>query len=75
MVVRGLGEKYGLETLEISSPGDDAWDLEPAQWMVLSRNHRFLAAMSAYAQPKPPAARCLLWTDGYSNLFEILKVE
>ena len=74
-VVRGLGEKYGLETLEVSSRSDHTWDLEPSHWMLLSRNHRFLADMSAYAQPKPQAARCLLWTDGYSNLFDILKVE
>ena len=74
-VVRGLGEKYGLEMVEVSSPGDADWDLQPAQWIVLSRNRRFTAAMSAYAHPKPQAARCLLWTDGYSNLFEILKVE
>ena len=74
-VVRGLGEKYGLETLKVSSPSNHAWGLEPATWMIMSRNHQFLASMSSYAQPKPPAEGSLPWTDGYSNLFEILKVE
>ena len=74
-MVRGLADHYGLQMLEICSDDDDDWDLQAARWMVLSRNREFLAAMSAYAQPEPVDASRLLWTDGYSNLFEILKVE
>ncbi len=51
-----------------------------SDWMILTKNPELLKALAAYAEPvpeerKPPVKKKkpILWTDGQSNLFEVLK--
>lgn len=71
-VVQRLADHCGFETALIASMDNEEWDLEDAQWMLLSKDRRFMAEMRRHADPFPTKP-CSLWTDSYSNLFEILK--
>jgi len=73
-VLAGLAEQAGLKSTRIDTPYDRARLLYHADWMLLTTNDRFLAATPpAPPAALPPAARKVLWTDSYSNLFELLK--
>jgi len=69
-VLEGLAEQAGLKTTRIHTDFDRTRQLYRADWMLLSTNERFLAATPPNL---PAAARKVLWTDSYSNLFELLK--
>ncbi len=74
-VVWTLADHFGLNRIVISDPGL-APDTFPSLWMLLARDPSLLASpdLSIHAAPmqgyESPAR---LWTDDYSNLFQILK--
>jgi hypothetical protein len=85
-VVRGLAERFGLQTARIDNPKIGGRGIYHADWIILSRDKELLAALAPFvetldksstadqpagkpAQPKP----AILWTDGFSNLFDVLK--
>ena len=71
-VVRGLADYLHLKAVRIDSEADPDRDVYGANWMLLTNNEKLLAALSPYADkgtPTPP----LLWTDDFSNLFQILR--
>jgi hypothetical protein len=73
-VLEGLARHAGLKTLRIYSDDDGARLLYHADWMLLTRNERFLAVTPPRAPPHlAPAKPAVLWTDSYSNLFQLLK--
>lgn len=72
-VVTALAEAYHLRTIRIFSEPNGAQLGYRADWLLLTKNAAFLAAVKPApppdARPSPP----LLWTDHYSNLFQILE--
>jgi len=73
-VVRGLAEEFGLKTTRIYTEEDSDRLLNGADWMLLSKNQAMLDAIP----PEPPDDvqddfTVPLWTDQYSNLFQILQ--
>ncbi len=74
-VVRSLADAYQLEGVVVRSEGDER-RVFSSDWVVLSRNQEFLSlpALVNNSQPLSSYASDIrLWTDDYSNLFQILK--
>jgi hypothetical protein len=71
-VVRGLADYLKLKALRIDSDSDADRDIYGASWMLLTNNEKLLATLAPLATTDN-AAPSLLWTDDFSNLFEILK--
>ena len=71
-VVRGLADYLKLKVLRIDSESDADRDIYGASWMLLTNNEKLLAALAPLAA-KDHSAPSLLWTDDFSNLFQILK--
>ncbi|HEY2828427.1 MAG TPA: hypothetical protein VGJ04_12570, partial [Pirellulales bacterium] len=78
-VVLGLAERFKLGHVLIKNDAgsDGAYSSE---WMILSRNPALLKELEAYAEPPAeertplgPKKKPVLWTDGRSNLFDVLK--
>jgi hypothetical protein len=73
-VLEGLAEQAGLKATRVYTEADRKRQLFRADWMLLTSNERFLAAVPPAPPPNLAAvARKVLWTDSYSNLFELLK--
>ncbi len=71
-VVRGLADYLKLKVLRIDSDSDADRDIYGASWMLLTNNEKLLAALAPLAA-KDTSVPSLLWTDDFSNLFQILK--
>ncbi|MGA2490418.1 MAG: hypothetical protein ABSF99_09605 [Anaerolineales bacterium] len=74
-VVWGLADRFGLKQVVIEDPGDSHYTTA-STWVLLSRDPAVLAMPAIANRAKPmagyiPSVR--LWTDEYSNLFQILK--
>ncbi len=73
-VVRRLAEDCGMQTSRIMDVGDWRRFAEPSCWILATRNSAFLKANPSrplnWGEDGGPAP---LWTDRYSNLFQILK--
>ena len=75
-VLEGLAEHGGFKTIRVFSPDDGPAQLFHADWMLLTKNERFIRATPPAPPPtlpKPKPKRPLLWTDSFSNLFQLLK--
>ncbi len=75
-VVRGLGEHSAMKYAQVSVKGQPKKNTFSSHWILLSRNEQFLQDSVIRAAAKNEAnadAPSLLWTDGYNNLFRILK--
>jgi spermidine synthase len=74
-VVKKLAESLGKTAVLIDT--DDVQDTElfGSTWVLVTSNQTFLETPSVKAASEKPADRpnMRLWTDGYSNLFQILK--
>ena len=75
-VARGLAQRYGWESAQLHSAGDDSRGTHAATWVVLTSNRRLLeiepvreAATPWSNKDRPP----ILWTDDYSSLWRLLK--
>jgi hypothetical protein len=72
-VVWRLAQELGLAGVVVEGPkGELEWE---STWILLARSRKTLAAsaITAAASPKIPTAGPL-WTDDYSNLFQVLRV-
>ncbi|HEY2883342.1 MAG TPA: hypothetical protein VGJ15_12930 [Pirellulales bacterium] len=83
-VIRGLAERFGFESVRIENPKIHDQAIFHADWIILSRNKALIAALASYGKtpelspdqaPRTvaPAKPAILWTDGRSNLFDVLK--
>lgn len=75
-VLYGLAQEFSLTGLIVDTGGDDALDSYPSRFVVLSRNPQSLQipALQARAVPLDSSYGTVrLWTDDYSNLFQILR--
>jgi hypothetical protein len=73
-VVRGAAEKFGLRHVQIISLKDPVNDVLQSNWIILTRNEELADALKPDAV-RPPwhLAPAVLWTDGRSNLFDVLR--
>jgi hypothetical protein len=70
-----LADYYHLEGALIESRGNGENSLD-ATWMLLTRNNAFLQqpGLAGHASQRAPGTPGLqLWTDDYTNLFQILR--
>jgi hypothetical protein len=75
-VVRALAERCGLGSVRIKNPKIPGVGVYASEWMILSKDHGLIQALTPFAAvPDPDAAPkpAILWTDGRSNLFDVLK--
>ncbi len=74
-VIYKLADEFGLQAAFIETPADNDRTYL-SLWMLLTRNKKFLEqpAIASRISPRPPNLKALqLWTDDYSNLFQILR--
>ena len=71
-VVVGLAQHLKLTPLLVRSKDDDANAVIAADWMLLTKNPSAIGALTP-AAAKLGGREPVLWTDDFSNLFEILK--
>jgi hypothetical protein len=73
-VVRRLAEAFGMQASRIYGEGDDSRLLATNYWVLVTENKAFLKAHPSdpldWGEDNVPAP---LWTDQYSNLYQILK--
>jgi hypothetical protein len=73
-VIRATAKELDMPCVEISSPRDTKQMILNADWMILSRNERLMAALAQHVEePDEPPKSPVLWTDARSSLFEILE--
>ncbi len=73
-VVAGLADRFGYSFRRVTSQGDPAGGIFPADWIVLSKTPELIAPREVRtAASAGSMAPVVLWTDDHSNLFEILK--
>ena len=72
-VVSALADAFHLHTVRIFSEPNNKQLAYRADWLLLTKNTAFLAATEPAPPPNVRTGPPLLWTDHYSNLFEILE--
>lgn len=79
-VVLGIAQALDLEHVFISNPNNYSVEQYNSDWIVLTHNQQLVADLSQYANTPPekenppqPPVKPVLWTDSFSNLFEVLK--
>jgi hypothetical protein len=72
-VIREIAIHFGLESGQVHQSGGPL--VKPSDWIVLARNNSVLGQAGLVNRLKPLDSRrqVRLWTDDYSNLFQILK--
>jgi predicted O-methyltransferase YrrM len=74
-VVAAIAEQRGITWRVVRSAKDPARGFQAADWMLLSRNEKFLSEpeLVSAASATEGAFERILWTDNSNNLFRILK--
>ncbi|HEY2827484.1 MAG TPA: fused MFS/spermidine synthase, partial [Pirellulales bacterium] len=74
-VINAVAKKYGFGVTRVMTDYDDAKLLYRTDFMMLTRNQKFLATVPPVliAEYLQPDYEVPLWTDKFSNLFSILK--
>ena len=71
-----LAQEFGLEIVQVNRPASSGENGFPSEWILLARNPAFLeipAIKSRAISFEGYTSSIKLWTDDYSNLFQILK--
>ena len=77
-VVRGVAREYGLEAVRVRDEGDGQQGIYISEWMLLTNNTTWLEApevreAAGKAGDGLHVAQVRLWSDEYSNLFQLLR--
>ncbi|MEI9942380.1 MAG: fused MFS/spermidine synthase [Pseudomonadota bacterium] len=72
-VVLALAREYHLQTARIFSEPNNRELGYRADWLLLTKNTDFLAKTKAAPPPGARSSEPVLWTDHFSNLFQILE--
>ncbi len=74
-VVKQLADRFGYPAKRIENEGNDKLCIAPSDWMLLSRNSRFMKSSLVTKQEEPIHIPVGLrpWTDNHNNLFQILR--
>jgi len=72
-VIRRIAEHFRLKSARVHQPAGAL--VKPSDWIILARDDSFLgqARIASKLQPLDSRRSVGLWTDDYSNLFQILK--
>jgi spermidine synthase len=72
-VVREIANHFGLKAARVHQ--SEGPMVKPSDWIILARNNSVLgrAEIASRLHPLDSRRRVRLWTDDYSNLFQILK--
>jgi len=72
-VIQQLAEHFELKAWRVHQSAGPL--VKPSDWIILARNHSVLyrAGFGTRLEPLDSRRRVRLWTDDYSNLFQILK--
>jgi len=65
-VVAGLSREFHLEAVEVEQTGF-------SDWILLSANPQILSLAAKYSHPLYSSKSIPVWTDDYSNLFQVLR--
>jgi predicted membrane-bound spermidine synthase len=70
-----LAESQGMSSILVATSGDDSTARSPAIWALMSKSVEALhdPTLDKIARPLHAPAGQRLWTDDYSNLFQLLK--
>lgn len=72
-VVEGVADEHGLHSIAVEVP-DIQLPVDPSSvWIMLARDASLLDADHGFHNVSPAQPRRVLWTDNFSNLFEILR--
>ncbi|KAB0663620.1 hypothetical protein F6V25_16215 [Oryzomonas japonica] len=73
-LIRTEGELEGFRVASVSSPADSPNGIFKADWMLLTKNAKFIndATLRSRLAPLPPAAP-RPWTDDYASLWPLVK--
>jgi hypothetical protein len=72
-VVEGEAEGLGKLTRTIDTDDDDRWTYSPSTWVLVLRRTAGLSAGILYSADIKSRRKVRMWTDDYSNLFQIVK--
>jgi hypothetical protein len=72
-VIKGIAEHFGLKSARVHQSAGPL--VKPSDWIVLARNNSILSqpAFATKLRPLDSQRKVRLWTDDYSNLFQILR--
>jgi hypothetical protein len=74
-VVLGLAEEFKLGHVFVNNQGDSEGGYN-SDWIILTRNAELLRELEQYAEKQDPdeaRKKPVLWTDDFSNLFDVLR--
>lgn len=72
-VVRRLAEDCGMKVTRLCAPADASKMVDDSHWVVVTNNEDFLSSHPSRPPSMPEnEVRVPLWTDRYSNLFQLL---
>ena len=71
-MVRAAAESLGKPAIVIHNAGDADRAVQATDWAILAARREDLAALESFASGQT-SRRISVWTDDYSNLFEILR--
>ncbi len=72
-VVEGVADEHNLHSIAVQVP-DIRPPVDPSsEWILLASDLSTLAATPAFHSVSAPQSKKVLWTDSFSNLFQILK--
>jgi hypothetical protein len=72
-VVRGAAVRFHLRQVRIENPANPSTGAYRSDWIILTQNNKLADALETEAEPEPASPRSILWTDGRSNMFDVLK--
>ena len=72
-VVETIADFYKLHTTEIDSPSEPAQLYYTSYWVLVSKDKQFIESHPAVRNEPWQKEKVRLWTDHYSNLFEIME--
>ena len=74
-LVLGLADQLNLGAAVMESQDDDANNLIGSTWVLVTANRAFLDYPEIMNASRPAAAARIVWTDDYSNLFRLVKLD
>lgn len=74
-VLARLAEVNEMRAVYIRSEEDDEREVSTAHWVLLSNNRAFFDNNAVFKDAKPMPATGPLWTDNFSSIFEVLKLD
>lgn len=72
-VLKGMGDRLGMESIRIESKGDSERSLNAATWMILTRNATFLRDPEVASKATSASEETLDWTDDFAGLWQALR--